>query len=223
MTTLPYLVMDIETGTAPDSVIDRALSDWSPPSNVKDPEKIAERRAAAAMSIREKSALLDGSPVTAWALACGDVRMALAGPDERELLTDLREALDSLTGPGTVLVGHNLIGFDLPRLRMAYIRQRMTLPQALRVRGGDEMPDVWDTMRKFRFYSSERNDDRFVSLRDVIAAFGLPGYKDTMNGSDAVRAAAEGNWDLVREYCQLDSVATEAVFLLMTSAHGEMK
>jgi hypothetical protein len=49
-----YLVLDIETGYANQSDINHQLKQWSPPSNIKDPEKIASRRAEAELKIRDK-------------------------------------------------------------------------------------------------------------------------------------------------------------------------
>ena len=219
-----YVVIDIETGFASEAVIERALAGWTAPSNVKDPDKIAERRQQAAAGFLEKSALLDGSPITSIALVCGKDRQVFAGPDEVDILTKFRSALDAATGPETVLVGHNICGFDLPRLRSAFIRLRLVLPMALRLDNDEEKRAVvFDTMRSFRYFSSERHEDRFVSLADVIDAFGLPRYKDGISGKDMPALAKSGKWDTIREYNLLDAVATEAVYLLMNSTHKDMK
>lgn len=227
---LPYVVLDIETGHAPEPIIARAVAQLKAPSNYKDPGKIAEYLADQAEKVREKSALLDGAPVTAVSVVCGASRHvftagSVGGTGESAVLVELRKHLDAVTGPETVLVGHNLCGFDLPNLRAAYIRARLALPMCLRLHEDDDAgkPPVFDTMRRFRFFTSERHDERFVSLADVIDAFGLPRIKEGYSGKDMPALAADGKWDIIREYCLLDTVATEAVYLLMTSSHRDMK
>lgn len=226
---LAYIVLDIETGFADKDTVMRAAEGWAPPANVKDPEKVAERRSAAYAAIVEKSALLDGSPITCVALVCGatgarKVFTSEGRGGEKGMLHDVRAFLDEQTGPDTVLVGHNLCGFDLPRLRVAYLRNRLALPQILRVDVDEaKRPRVFDTMRQFHYFTSERHEDRHISLRDVVAAFGLPALKDGVSGKDMPRLADEGKWDIIREYCLLDAVATEAAFLMMNSAHKDQK
>lgn len=224
MPIFPYITLDIETGNAPEDIIKRAVSQLKAPSNYKDPGKIQEWLDNAAEGVREKSALLDGAPVTCVAAVCGASREVFLGADEGKVLTDLRAHMDAVTGPDTVIVGHNHLSFDLPRLRAQCIRARLALPMCLRLHEDDDKrPKVFDTMRRFSYFTSERHDERYISLADVIDAFGLPKLKEGYTGKDMPALAAANRWDIIREYCLLDAVATEAVYLLMTSAHTDMK
>src|SRR5579872_1949576 len=55
--------LDIETGHADEKYIKAEIERWEPPSNYKDPDKIEAKRKEDAEKIRERSALLDGSPI----------------------------------------------------------------------------------------------------------------------------------------------------------------
>ena len=221
---LAYVVLDIETGFAPDEAVQKALAGWEPPANIKDPEKLAERRSQAYASLVDKSALFDEAPITSVAVVSGKMREVYCGKNERATLQSLRKLLDSQTGPETVLVGHNVTGFDIPKLRAAYIRHRLALPMILRVDLDEtKRPRVFDTMRTFRYFTSWRHEDRFVSLADVIDAFGLPRYKSAISGKEMPALAARGEWETIQEYNLLDAVATEAVYLLMTASHADLK
>jgi hypothetical protein len=70
---LPYIVTDIETGSCSNEQIQAALSAWKPPANVRDPEKIEVRRKEAEIRLRDKSALLDGSPILCTGV-CSDTQ-----------------------------------------------------------------------------------------------------------------------------------------------------
>jgi len=224
---LPYIVLDIETGFADKATVARAVERIKPPSNYKDPEKISKWMEDAATQAAEDSALLDGSPVTCISLVCGKARHVFDSSvkdGEATMLNQVRHFLDTETGPDTVVVGHNHLAFDLPRLRSAYLRNRLALPMIFRVDLDEtKRPKVADTMRMFHYFTSERHEDRHVSLRDVVAALGLPPLKDGVTGKDMPALAKAGKWGTVREYCLLDAVATEAAYLLMTCQHASLK
>ena len=135
MKTAEWIVLDLETGDASPEAVARKMQDWQPPSNVKDPEKIAARRKEAAEKAIEKAALLDESPILCIGMQTDGARFLLNGmdgsapeidgwpvmpcTDERGLLVALRAVLDQIGTPETAIVGHNVRAFDLPKLRHA--------------------------------------------------------------------------------------------------------
>ena len=178
-----YVVIDLETGDAPPDAIAAAIAAWKAPSNWK-PETVEAKRVEAAEKIIEKSALLDASPILCLALKTDRMSVILNGMDasspeipgwwclpcvdERGLLLALRTILDVSVGTGTVIAGHNIVGFDLPKLRNAFLRQRLKLPDALAYSFSDFTQPAFDTMRQARYFSMEHYDERYVSL-DAVA------------------------------------------------------
>jgi hypothetical protein len=227
-----FVVLDLETGDAPEEAIQAAVSAWKAPSNWK-PETVVAKRAEAAERIREHAALLDASPIL-----CAGVRsdqeailfngMGDPGPldlpgwrietraDECGLLSALGEWLDRHADADTVLVGHNLRAFDLPKLRGGAVRHRLALPSCLRPRDNGGQP-VGDTMTLFKMFSPEHRDDFSVSLDVVCLAFGIPRPKQYVCGADVPRLHAAGRFAEILTYCAIDVDATAEVYRLMTA------
>ena len=228
-----WIVLDLETGNAPDAFVEKALEGWMPSANIKDPEKIEARPEEAAAKIREKSALLDASPVLCVAICTPECRMVFNGMDganhevpgwvhapchtERDMLISLRAWLDAATCPDTVLAGHNIRGFDLPKLRHAYLRHRLRLPGILNPSYGDAPGvTVIDTMHLFKSFSMEHRDDYGVSLSTVAESLGLTCHKEMLNGAAVPKLHAAGEFLPILQYCALDTLLTANVFQLLT-------
>lgn len=229
-----YAVLDLETGFAPQANIDAALEGWKPPKNWKD-ETVAAKRAEMAEKAEEKSALLDAAPIICLALKTDRIAVILNGMDstsyeipgwlcfpccdERGLLMALRTILESCPGPETVIVGHNILGFDLPKIRNAYLRNRLRLPLALR----DQDQPITDTMRQIRYFSMESADERFVSLDTVARVLGILQPKQVITGADCPRLHKEGRIAEILTYCCLDVATTERAYLLMTGQATDLE
>lgn len=229
-----FLVIDLETGDAPAEAVEQALAGWTPPGNLKDPVKIDARRAEAMEKIRERAALLDASPILCAALQTDRARLIFNGMDtstpdidgwpvlpcgdERGLLLALRAWLDTHTTAETVIVGHNLQGFDLPKLRHAYVRHSLRLPTLLKPKLRDEeKAEVVDTMRLFKAFSMEHRDDYAIALDTVAASLGIPRPKQYMTGADCPRLFREGQVQTVLTYCAVDVATTARAYQLMTA------
>ncbi len=235
-----FVALDLETGDASAEILGQAIARWLPPANFKDPDKIEDRRREAAEKTRERSALLDGSPIVCVAVRTDRSGLIFNGMDrkkyvvphnevlslgnEKEMLRAQREWLDKVTIDDTVLVGFNLISFDLPRLRAAYMRHRLRLPRILAPRLlDDERQPVIDVMRLFiRYFTSEKHDAYGISLDEVIERLGLPRYKDRIDGSMVPGLVREGRVKEVLTYCGVDTMATLQAYLLMTSGASDM-
>lgn len=228
----PWVCLDIETGNPPESEIQREIALWKPPGNLKKTDTIEAARAEAEAKIRERGALLDSAPIACVALVTTTAHpwvlhtlkparpvtaCSLSGFEtEREMLTTLRTALDSHCGPDTVLIGFNLFGFDLPKLRYAYVRNSLRLPLCLSPQV--EQPTC-DVMRLWRAFTVK--DGPFFSLAEVAQRLGLLEGGKSMSGAEVPKAIAEGRAAEVLEYCAADAAMTAAAWLKLTSQTGD--
>lgn len=239
-----YLSADIETANCDakllDEIVAREMDGWEPPANYKDPTKIAERKKEAEQKIREKSALLDCSPIACVALRTETESVVFNGVDgkkysvnhsvvlscgeERAMLLKMRDWLDSRTNAGTIVIGFNILGFDLPRLRVAYARNKLRLPAILTPRIlEDERQPVVDVMKMYlNWFTADAHGRPMISLGDVIERLGLPAYKNRIDGSMIPTLIAEGRVAEVLEYCALDTSATLTAWLRMTSMEPQL-
>lgn len=234
-----FVVLDIETGDADPQAIAAAIDAWKPPTNIKDEEKIATRRQEAAAKIAERAALLDASPILCAAIQTDQVQMIFNGMDttapliegwsvlpcgnERGLLLALRAWLDAHTSADTVLVGHNIRAFDLPKLRQAYIRHSLKLPNRLRALRRDESPtETVDIAFLFKAFSIEHRDEFCPALNTVATAFGLTNPKSLITGADCPRLYREGQFQTILVYCALDCATTTRAYQLMASSATDM-
>lgn len=227
-----WLCLDIETGDAPEDVVNEAIAAWKAPSNWK-PETAEAKRAEAAEKIREKAALLDASPILcvaiktdreAWLFnAMNGVNYSVDGWEcfpcatERTMLETLRHQLDMKTTPETLVVGHNVRGFDLPKLRNAYIRNNLKLPEILKPRLRDEAKaETVDTMSLFKAFSMEHRDDYMISLDTVAVGLGIERPKQVIDGSQVPKLHREKQYEPILIYCAIDTATTARAWQLMS-------
>ena len=194
--------------------------------------KIQERQAEAMARIRERSALLDSAPILCVGAKTqhasvefnamdnvshdvGDVAVFSCGC-EKAMLLELRSWLDMNTDCETVIVGQNIKGFDLPKLRNAYIRHRLALPAIFAPRLMGNEPPAVDTAQLFRSYSVEHRDDFCPNLDVVCAGLGIPKPKSLVSGADVPRMHREGRHHEILMYNAIDVAATARAYMLMT-------
>lgn len=220
--------LDIETANAEPTEVERwARLHWSPNANWK-PETIGARYLDALAKKRERLALLDASPVICVSIKTEhDLRclhaMGARQPelrsgglvegfaDERTLLAALRHLLESGCDDGTCLIGHNIKHFDLPKLRQAYLRNKLRVPYALVNR---DQP-VFDTMLEYgRHFSLEK--DLFISAADLAEVLGLSNHKSLVDGAAVPELYAAGKVDPIVTYALLDALLEHNIFLRMT-------
>lgn len=227
-----YIVLDLETGEADEGSVDAAIANWKAPSNWK-PETVEAKRAEASEKIREKAALLDSSPITC--IGCRTDREAVmfsgvggsgvtiqgwrvvATDSEAGMLAAFSEFAASVAGSETTLAGFNVRGFDLPKLRGAYVRNRLPLPECLKPRESGPSQPVTDVMHLFKHFSMEHRDSLFVSLETVALAFGVPRPKSVISGAEAPRLARDGRIAELLTYCAIDVDTTAEIYRLMMS------
>lgn len=250
--TQPKVVcLDIETGRSAEAEIERRIAEWQPPANCRKEETIEARRQDFAKTAREQSALWDSAPILAVAMATAQGVVGfecmtggqaepkdrhgntiIRAGDERGMLVAMREFLagwfDAETG--AVVVGHNLRGFDLPKLRLAYLRHRLALPQVLCVvhDDDDELPvRIADVMTLFaRHFSLDNRPDAgkvpFVSFSRVMQYLGLPEYPAGFEGANVPDWHEQGRYDLVMDKAVVDARDEYRAYMLLASRDPEL-
>ena len=230
---LKHFCFDIETGNASAEDISTKAQETKVPAKAKTDEDIRAAKIEAYQDAVNKSALLDRAPIMCLAAAtdAGNVVWSCI-PDpcpvktmpnmnaeirnfktEKEMLVDLRDWLAERTSPQTEIIGFNSRGFDLPKLRNAYIRHKLQMP-AIFIPGANPHYDV---MKEYLwYYTTEFQNRPYVKLKVVQNRFGLPEYKEVISGADAPRLAAEGKSKIVIPYCYMDTMTTYLAYQFMT-------
>ena len=220
-----HLTLDIETIAGDLTEAEAALRrDFAPNPNWKA-VTIGERYLEALEKKRERLALLDTAPIISVALRTPvDCRLLhwmpleqsqLAGvplerlADERSMLLRLREYLDAC-GPETILVGHNIKHFDLPRLRLAMIRYGLRLPVCL---ANPDHP-IYDTMSMWHYFSV--SEKAMISLEECLELAGLLNHKEVLSGADVPQLYKAGDFQTLAAYAITDVLAQDDLYLWMT-------
>lgn len=134
---------------------------------------------------------------------------------ERRALFDFVELMKDFDCESDELVGHNIIGFDLP-----FIFQRC-LVQGMQVRpfvnlGEYNVRGVFDTMHRWWLGAK-----RHVSLDDVAWALGIESSKTSeVEGSKVFDLYQAGKLDLIREYNLNDVRVTRKIYEHMVKSFG---
>lgn len=125
---------------------------------------------------------------------------------ERKMLGEL-DAIIQQYAPDTI-VGHNVVGFDLPRLHIAAARTLPSLARRLSEYRGHRHA-VQDTMRLAM--GAER-----CRLGDLATALGLEGKSG--DGSQVYELWVEGRKDVLAAYCLQDVEVTRSVYRALVGA-----
>ncbi len=217
------IFLDIETipnqtGVARDYIA-RTIK---PPGTIKLPASIEKWHAenkASAIDDAVASTGLDGAfgQVVCVGVAVEDgLSTTFSGMAEFAVLNLLNDRLDETPKNqwlSTVIVGHNVAGFDLRFLMQRYIANGIR-PHDILKRAADAKPwesdKVFDTMLQW-------NPDRqnHISLDKLCAALGIPG-KNCGTWEDVLPNALAGNWDAISDYCRNDVDITRACYKRMT-------
>jgi hypothetical protein len=229
-----HVCLDIETGNADPAEAERWMRLYWSPSPGWKPETIGNRYLEALEKKKERLALLDASPILCVSIktdrdlrclhAMGRQEPRLVGgglvegfASERDMLKALRNLLDSRADEGTAIIGHNLRDFDLPKLRTAFLRNRLNIPVALVSR---ELP-IFDTMKEFYYGFTLLEKQPFISLEDLAENFGLAHHKDVSDGETIAALHAAGRVDDIVAYAMLDVLLEYDLFRRMTGQAGD--
>jgi len=204
-------VFDIETGPRPDA--EAWLPPIEPPSNYKDPAKIAAYVAERKSSALERAALGadTGRVLCVGVLRNSDVFRYVHHDDERELLNATWLALEC-RGAADVFVTFNGNKFDFPfLLRRSYILG-VTVPSWMPRDGRWKPRQHVDLMEWWQ--AGDRQET--ISLDRLARLCGLPGKTDTGAAFAAMWAA---NRDNALTYLKHDLELTRDLYLRLAAGH----
>lgn len=230
-----WLCLDIETtGGRPESAEEFMRRQWSPAPNWT-PETIGKRFHEALAKKREKLALLDAAGIAVIAFngprigrvilhrlevqaeTRTDYATIIGCESEAAMLCLMRERLAGWCDAKTILCGHNIRAFDLPRLRLACLRAGLQLPEAM-----NAAQPHFDSMREFcRAFSVERSE--MVGLAEVLEKLGIPNHKGIVDGSQIDELIAQREFEAILRYAALDVSAESEVFLRLTGRSGQLR
>jgi predicted PolB exonuclease-like 3'-5' exonuclease len=217
-----YVITDVETAPLADA--ERMLPEFKHNAGTNDADKraaqIAEKRAKALAD-----AALDPD-------LCRIVAIGSWWEDEAqpilELCTDEDDERDSLREfwqvyaqrrhehPNTVIVGSNVLGFDLPVMVRRSLYLQVDVPML--ERGKYRHRDVIDLLE----HLSEGRKDHMRSLDYYVRRFALDVPHDPIDGAQIPALVAAGNWDAVREHLRCDLLKTRALALRVVPSLREM-
>jgi hypothetical protein len=192
----------------------------SPPSNYKDPEKIAAYCEQAQRDALAKAALdIDLGRIVALGSSHGssDVIVALAR-DEQDEADILRAFWARVTASNTynrpTLIGFNCLGYDLPLM----LRRSLYLGvQAPRFQMGKYRHDgIEDLMLSLSFDGAVK----YRGLSFYCRRFGLD-VPDETSGAQIAALHAAGDWDGIANHCRCDVLKTAALARRVGVLSGE--
>lgn len=239
-TGLKHFCFDIETGNASKEDINAKALEAKIPAKAKTEEEQRAAKIEAYQKAVDKAALLDRAPImvlcaateagnTVWSCIptkCPVKTMPGLHAEirnfatEKEMLLDVRDWLAERTSEMTEIIGFNSRGFDVPKLRNAYIRHKLQMP-ALFIPG---VNPHYDVMKEYlRNYTTEFNGHPYVKLKTVQNRLGLPQYKEFISGADAPKLAEQGQDKLVIPYCYMDTMTTYLAYKFMTGQIEDSK
>jgi len=132
---------------------------------------------------------------------------------ERRMLDSLELMLSTWRAYDAVVIGHNVLGFDLPRLHLLAARVRHGTTAWFRELNGNPRARVIDT-QALAFSTRER-----VSLSDLAASCGV-GEKSG-HGSEVLDMWLNGQHVELRAYCLQDVLLTRAVHRALVGDYAE--
>lgn len=237
----PQIFVDLETGNpSPERMAELVRQfelEWEPPGNLKDETKIEARRTADLAKFTEKAALLPDAPVRVVAVLAdklwqfhsmkrerarweGSKTVVVEGfADEKSMLEATCSLLADVAGPDTLFVAHNAFAFDLPRLRLAFVRNGLALPPALQLKIADEdsQSRVFDTMTQFARRFLGQNGPGFVSQDAMLDSMGIrPLSNQNLTGADVPALLDAGKLDAVLLKNRADLLDLRKAFERMT-------
>ncbi len=210
-----YAYFDIET--IPDQsakALEKARESVKHPASLKKQESIdlwyAENAERAAHEILAKTSFDGGAGhvcTIGWAINDGHVQVEHA-EDVGEEHDIIAAFFRGLPRSGVTLVGHNVLGFDIPFLLKRAVVLGVELPPASTMPRDPKPwhPKVFDTMTSWA--GAGRGD--MISMNRLCGILGIVGKED-FDGSMVAEAWANGEHETIARYCDDDVRRTRAI------------
>jgi hypothetical protein len=217
------LFIDIETIPGNTFMVEKAISGVSPPANYKKPETIAQwqeeqgeaARKAAVHSLGMHPAFCQ-IVCLSWALD-DNSPTTYHGEDEKALLSvwldDLAESLEKCrNGYSYRLIGHNVLGFDLPVIWFRCMVNGINSPLLLNPR----TVKPWETLKAFdTLYQLGGGNNKGFSLANMAKLLKIPDKYPDIDGSMVWDMWQQGRHNEVADYCEEDVKIVRRLFNAM--------
>jgi len=211
---MTYFYFDIETIPSQDAgYMEKVRGEITAPAQFKKPESIEkwleDNRETAAIEKVGKTSFDGGRGhvcTIAWAKDDSQIAAVHASriEDEPQILHEFFSEFSR--SHSEILVGHNILGFDLHFLRKRALVLGVKMPSSLNF---PRDPKPWDksaqdTMTMFAGGSN------LVSMNELCEVLGIEG-KDGFDGSMVAAAWAAGEHEKIAEYCKDDVRRTREI------------
>lgn len=218
--TIPNVFLDIETIPGDTFYQKEVAANISPPGNITKPNSVAawmaEKAPAASEAAVHNTGLMPAYNqivCICYAIDDGPVRSFMYS-DERDTVAKFFEKLASDLAPlksamQARFVGHNLIGFDLPCIWWACLRNNV--PYSFLPHPRTTKP--WETMRAFdTLYQLAGPERKGYSLGNMAKLFDLLDDAPDIDGSMVWPLWKAGDYNLIADYCANDVELTRQLF-----------
>ncbi|MBI3933603.1 MAG: ribonuclease H-like domain-containing protein [Acidobacteria bacterium] len=125
-----------------------------------------------------------------------------AGPEEAEVLRKFWEEIR----PDDYLIGHNLLGFDLPYIQARSVIRMVKPSRSFELRRYSTL-SVFDTMQVWANWDRQK----YPKLETLAAVFDLGGKGGS--GDQVAKWFEAGDWERIKEYCMQDIRLTREIYL----------
>lgn len=140
--------------------------------------------------------------------------------NETKLLTEFWDYLRGFVRHRDLLIGHNILGFDLP-----FIKKRSfiyDIKPTVELNCYKYQKDtIFDTMLHFDSWVYGKNN--ITSLKKLAYAFGLQCPKDILGELEIYDAFTAGEFQKLHDYCKADVKATYLIWRKLSSYQTNVK
>lgn len=138
-------------------------------------------------------------------------------PNERKVLQDWWDLIADFNPGRDLMIGHNILGFDLPFIIQRSIVKNVKPSVKLSLRRYNDAP-IYDTLQMWKFWSNQGGPG--ANLGNLSIALGLESPKEQGIAGDKVYDAyLEGRYKELYEYCMRDVKATRNVYRRMNFSY----
>ena len=207
---MSYLVIDLES--CPDEALLDELKPKCKLGNVKDPLKVAVKEAEWEENGQVKAMSLDPAmcqivSLQMWSSIYDD----FVDMEEEETEGDMLRTFAAEAVKHVVVVGHNVLNFDLPVIMMRALLNQVKLPKIKSRRYSSE--EVFDTMEMLAGWQP----DRRKSLEWWGRRLGLGGKSGS--GSEVYQMWKDGRIEDIHKYCRDDVTLCRKIYEQMINIY----